>query len=163
MSCEAFAALTRQADRLLAHKLGAMHGKEWWGSTQKYEFERKLLRHLATLVWPVVRIATRAILYDEGIYMRQIDRAYYVRRISYVNPPVYYRKLRTMVEDAHDQETWLVEEWGSLQRLKESGKDPRITRVGHVLRNTSIDELPQIPGVYNGELDFVGPRAPGDG
>ena len=57
-------------------------------------------------------------------------------------------KLRTMVEGAEQQGAGLAVDRG----------DPRITRVGRVLRRLSLDELPQLWNVVRGDMSVVGPR-----
>jgi exopolysaccharide biosynthesis polyprenyl glycosylphosphotransferase len=57
------------------------------------------------------------------------------------------RKLRTMVEDAEKDEV----EWAQ-------ENDPRVTRIGKILRALRMDELPQLVNVLLGEMSFVGPR-----
>ncbi len=67
-------------------------------------------------------------------------------------------KLRTMVQDAEALKASLEaknEMDGPVFKIR---KDPRITRVGAVLRKTSIDELPQLWNVLRGDMSLVGPR-----
>jgi lipopolysaccharide/colanic/teichoic acid biosynthesis glycosyltransferase len=49
----------------------------------------------------------------------------------------------------------LKEEWSNDHKLK---NDPRVTKVGKIMRALSLDELPQIFNVLRGEMSFVGPR-----
>jgi lipopolysaccharide/colanic/teichoic acid biosynthesis glycosyltransferase len=68
-------------------------------------------------------------------------------RHGYNNKPINVLKFRTMV--AH-------EDGG--QFCQATRNDPRVTRVGRILRRTNIDELPQLLNVVRGEMSLVGPR-----
>jgi lipopolysaccharide/colanic/teichoic acid biosynthesis glycosyltransferase len=61
--------------------------------------------------------------------------------------PFLIYKFRTMIEDA-----------STTGRSITAGEDPRITRIGRFLRETKIDELPQLFNVLRGDMTLVGPR-----
>jgi len=83
-------------------------------------------------------------------------------RIGQNGRPFKCLKFRSMRPDAEkvlqellDKDPVARAEWDKDFKLK---NDPRITRVGHFLRKTSLDELPQLINVIKGEMSLVGPR-----
>jgi exopolysaccharide biosynthesis polyprenyl glycosylphosphotransferase len=67
-------------------------------------------------------------------------------------------KLRTMVADAEALQSSLEEQNEASGPVFKIRDDPRVTPVGHILRRTSIDELPQLFNVLRGDMSLVGPR-----
>ncbi|GAB4510840.1 MAG: sugar transferase [Anaerolineae bacterium] len=88
--------------------------------------------------------------------------------------PVFYRqrrvgengrefdmlKFRSMIRDADKLQQRLVQEHQLDARHPKIPDDPRITRVGKLLRRTSMDELPNLINVVRGHMSLVGPRPP---
>ncbi|WP_237216775.1 exopolysaccharide biosynthesis polyprenyl glycosylphosphotransferase [Falsiroseomonas oryziterrae] len=96
---------------------------------------------------PMLLIAIAVKLDSPGpVFFRQ-------RRTGFNDRPFEVLKFRTMFVEATDHEA---------ARQVRPG-DPRVTRIGAILRRTSLDELPQLFNVLRGEMSFVGPRphAPG--
>jgi lipopolysaccharide/colanic/teichoic acid biosynthesis glycosyltransferase len=78
-------------------------------------------------------------------------------RVGRDGRPFRIVKLRTMVVGADDLKESL-RQFNEATGLFKIADDPRITRVGRVLRKTCIDELPQLFNVLGGEMSLVGPR-----
>jgi exopolysaccharide biosynthesis polyprenyl glycosylphosphotransferase len=75
---------------------------------------------------------------------------------------VHFRmyKFRSMVADAEERKQQLLavnEATGPIFKIKD---DPRLTRVGRIIRRLSLDELPQLHNVFRGDMSLVGPRPP---
>lgn len=81
------------------------------------------------------------------------------RRIGRNGKPLPLLKFRSMYLHAEDMIAEFIPEqqaeWESNFKLNH---DPRITRVGRILRRTSLDELPQIFNIFTGDLSIIGPR-----
>ncbi len=71
-----------------------------------------------------------------------------------------FYKFRSMVPDAEEKLSDLLEHNEMEGHAFKMKNDPRITKVGKFLRKTSIDELPQLFNVLKGDMSIVGPRPP---
>jgi exopolysaccharide biosynthesis polyprenyl glycosylphosphotransferase len=109
---------------------------------------------LALLVLsPLLLAIAVAILVDSGrpVLFRQ-------RRAGIEGEPFTVLKFRTMVPDAEERLTDLVDLHSLAEPAFKIADDPRVTRVGRTLRRFSLDEIPQFVNVLKGEMSLVGPR-----
>ena len=92
---------------------------------------------------PLWAVIAAAIVLEDGrpVFFRQ-------ERVGRNGRVFFAYKFRSMIRDAEDRS-------GPVQATV---GDPRITRVGHVLRSTAMDELPQLWNIFIGDMSFVGPR-----
>ena len=86
---------------------------------------------------------------------------YKQKRIGRFGKTIYIYKFRTMVYNADEllkellKEQEYQEQWNKYQKIE---NDPRITKVGKILRKTSLDEFPQFLNVLKGDMSLIGPR-----
>lgn len=114
-----------------------------------------LLAPLMAIVWVAIRVSTPG----PGLF-RQV-------RVGRHRRTFVMYKFRTMYDGCPDDihreyvHKLLIEEnppVGGRRGLYKLEDDPRITRIGRVLRRTSLDELPQLINVVKGDMSLVGPR-----
>ncbi|WP_417133816.1 sugar transferase [Rubneribacter badeniensis] len=81
-------------------------------------------------------------------------------RVGKYGRPFRVWKFRSMVADSDDVEKHLSKEqlaqWNAERKVDD---DPRVTKLGRVIRRLSLDELPNLLNVFCGELSVIGPRA----
>lgn len=100
---------------------------------------------LLLVTWPFMLFTVISIKLEDGLRAPLI---YSQERVGYGSKVFRVHKFRSMSVDA--------EKDGKAQWAQKN--DSRVTRVGGFIRNTRIDELPQIFNVLKGEMSFVGPR-----
>jgi exopolysaccharide biosynthesis polyprenyl glycosylphosphotransferase len=106
-------------------------------------------------IWPLLLVIAIAIKLDSPgpvLYRQQ--------RVGKDGRLFSMLKFRSMFRDADRRRDALVaanEATGPLFKMR---NDPRVTRVGRILRRSSLDELPQLFNVLQGEMSLVGPRPP---
>lgn len=81
------------------------------------------------------------------------------KRVGKNGKSIYIYKFRSMVVNAEDIFSYFTEEQiKEFQTFYKLKNDPRITRIGHFLRKTSLDELPQLFNILKGDMSLIGPR-----
>jgi Undecaprenyl-phosphate galactose phosphotransferase WbaP len=129
-----------------------------WNLALKRAFDLTVAAATTVVILPLLLVAALAIRFDSpgAVFFAQDRLGRHGRRFRCL-------KFRTMYVDnegrlaghlAADPEA--RSEWERFAKLK--SRDPRITRVGRVLRRFSFDEIPQILNVFKGEMSLVGPR-----
>jgi lipopolysaccharide/colanic/teichoic acid biosynthesis glycosyltransferase len=110
----------------------------------KRTFDASLAATGLVLSSPLWVLFAAAIKLEDGgpVFYRQ-------RRVGLGGRPFDALKFRSMRPDA---EHWT----GAIQATEH---DPRVTRIGRVMRATAMDELPQLVNILRGDMSFVGPRA----
>jgi exopolysaccharide biosynthesis polyprenyl glycosylphosphotransferase len=102
---------------------------------------------LAVAIW--IRIDSRGPVFFRQLRMGSGDKTFQIL------------KFRTMTQDADERKhefADLNKHAGGDPRMFKIPNDPRVTRIGRVLRRFSIDELPQLWNVFRGQMSLVGPR-----
>ena len=109
---------------------------------------------LALLFLPLAMFIALAIKLEDGGPVLYVST-----RIGKNGKPLRFYKFRTMIIDAEQRKTKLLpmneRPDGPLFKM---AKDPRVTKIGKVLRKHNLDELPQLVNVWLGNMSLVGPR-----
>ncbi len=134
----------------LKAKRPAMTPQQRW---MKRAFDILVSGAVLLLILPVMLIVALAIKLDSkgGIFFRQ-------ERVGENGVKFQMLKFRSMVQNAESlqESVNLIDEDGNT--IHKTRNDPRVTRVGRILRKTSLDELPQFINVLFGNMSLVGPR-----
>lgn len=110
---------------------------------------------LALLAIPMAIVAVLIKLTSPGpVFVSQVRVGRYGKRFNFLK----FRSMRPDAEELRDD----LEEHNDhdVPMIFKIRQDPRITRLGSILRRTSIDELPNLFNVLRGEMSIVGPRPP---
>lgn len=134
-----------------------------WGRIVKRFFDIIGSLFLIIVLSPVMVLAALVVWIDSGrpIFFTRRDNGDLVQRVGQSGKLFFYFKFRSMKPGTDSQrygselQEQNMRKGSPLVKIKD---DPRITRVGALLRRTSIDELPELFLVLKGDMSLVGPR-----
>ncbi len=142
-------------ERLYEILTGRTHQEEIKGLTRDCLMRRRpiydLIKRTCDLLGATVGLILYGLLLPAISLLIKIDSSgpifYKQRRTGVNNRPYTLWKLRTMVKDAEKGKAVWAQE-----------RDPRVTRIGRLLRKTRLDEFAQLINILRGEMSAVGPR-----
>lgn len=122
------------------HTLGRKYGYKSWFDLTLLVFAHLIFLPVWIFLWAFIPLL---------IWLGDRGPIFYIQqRMGKDGKPFSVIKFRTMIVNADIQgPAWTT------------ANDPRITRVGRILRRTALDELPEILSIFQGNMSFVGPRA----
>ena len=132
------------------------HNTQLYRKAGKRALDIALVLLSAPIVFPVILILAALVALDGH------NPFYLQNRVGKDGRVFKIFKLRSMVPNAKASLKDILAknsdaraEWEANQKLRH---DPRITRLGRIIRNTSLDELPQLLNVLKGDMSLIGPR-----
>ena len=134
-----------------------------------YSHFKRLIDIVGSLIGIVLLLPTATIVFIARFILKEDDGPMMYEQLRVGKDGKYFRiyKFRTMVVGADkilneylENNEEAKKEFEANHKLK---NDPRITKIGNILRKTSIDELPQFINVLKGDMSLVGPRPLVDG
>lgn len=127
-----------------------------------YYFFKRLFDIIGSLIGLIFLIPIILIVKICNMFSGDFKKIFYKQeRVGKNGKLIYILKFRSMVPDAEEilkellKDPKYKKEWDLNQKFED---DPRITKIGNILRKTSLDELPQIINVLKGDMSFIGPR-----
>lgn len=149
-----FGKIDKATEERLARIVNNKSFRSYWKKKRIFDIIVSLVILIIAII-PMAVVALAVFLDDPhgSPFYKQI-------RIGRHGKEFYMYKFRTMYVDADKRKAELMEQNemdGPAFKMKD---DPRITRLGKILRKLSVDELPQLFNVFRGNMSLVGPRPP---
>ena len=118
---------------------------------------KKCIKRVLDIIFSIILlpfVLLEIILLGPLIYLEDRGSIFYMAKRRGLNGKIFKMfKLRSMKMNAPDIRN-------KNNSTFNSSNDPRVTKIGRVLRKTSLDEIPQILNILKGDMSFIGPRAP---
>lgn len=125
-----------------------------------YNFFKRIFDIILSIVGIIVASPVMIII-ASVIFFQDLHNPFFVQvRMTKDGRKFKMLKFRSMCVDAEDKLNELKEKNEVDGPAFKMENDPRVTRIGHFIRKTSLDELPQLFNILIGSMSFVGPRPP---